>query len=190
MEVGLLLFNTYILPENTEKDNYTPIRTCFTCYAFENHPTTQCPKKDIKICSVCAETGHMGNECNNTIKKCVNCGGGHRILAVSYPIKKEKINQVRNEQQTLQNRTENKIQRNSERSSKRSNITPKTEIILQHDMSLSILTACIIAHLNNIAEPGTFNTRLNYLLKKNNLPEFIAVDHAPSHKIFNIASFS
>ena len=37
---------------------------------------------------------------------------------------------------------------------------PKTEIILQHDMSLSILTACILAHLNNIAEPGTFNTLL------------------------------
>ena len=27
MEVGLLLFNTYIPPENTEKDNYTPIKS-------------------------------------------------------------------------------------------------------------------------------------------------------------------
>ena len=67
---------------------------------------------------------------------------------------------------------------------------PKTEIILQHDMSLSILTACILAHLNNIAEPGTFNTHLNYLLKKNNLPEFLADDHPPSHKIFNVASLT
>ena len=50
-------------------------------------------------------------------------------------------------------------------------------------MSHFILTACI-------AEPGTFNTHLNYLLKKNSLPEFIADDHAPSHKIFNIASLS
>ena len=57
-------------------------------------------------------------------------------------------------------------------------------------MSLSILTACILAHLNNIAEPGTFNTHLNYLLKKNNLPEFLADDHPPSHKIFNVASLT
>ena len=57
-------------------------------------------------------------------------------------------------------------------------------------MSHSILTACILAHLNNIAEPGSFNKHLNYLLRKNGLPEFQADDDAPSHKIFNIASLS
>ena len=67
---------------------------------------------------------------------------------------------------------------------------PKPELILQHDMSHTILTACILAHLNNIAEPGSFNKYLNQILQKNNLPAFTTDDHAPSHKIFSIAALS
>ena len=54
-------------------------------------------------------------------------------------------------------------------------------------MSHTILTTCILAHLNNIVEPGSFNKHLNFLLQKN-LPEFTAEDYAPSHKIFKVAS--
>lgn len=67
---------------------------------------------------------------------------------------------------------------------------PKTEIVLQHEYSFKILTTCILAHLNNIAEPGSFNKHLNLLLKKNNLPAFTAEDDVPSGKIFKIATLA
>ena len=133
LETGLLIFNTFIPPENTEKDNYTPIRTCFTCYTFEEHSTPQCPRKDFKICSECAEEGHRWNDCRNTTMKCVNCSGNHRTLAMSCPVKKSKINEIKETQNNIQTRTENKkyseiakeatLQATSQQ-------PPKTEIIL------------------------------------------------------------
>ena len=187
LETGLLVFSTFIPPENIEKDNYTPVRTCFTCYSYEDHSTPQCPNKNLKICSECAEEGHRWNECRNTFKKCINCSGNHRTLAMSCPVKKEKITIIRDEKQQTQHReTNKKYNEIAKEAVKEATATqpPKTEIVLQHDMSHTILTACILAHLNNIAEPGSFNKHLNYLLRKNNLPEFTAEDHAPSHKIF------
>lgn len=67
---------------------------------------------------------------------------------------------------------------------------PKTELVLQHEQSFTILTACILAHLRNIAEPGSFNDHLNRLLVLNNLPPFQADQNEPSHKIFNIAELT
>ena len=57
-------------------------------------------------------------------------------------------------------------------------------------MSHTILTACILAHLNYIAEPNSFNKHLSHLIKKKGLPGFTAGDHSPSHKIFTIAALS
>ena len=51
-------------------------------------------------------------------------------------------------------------------------------------MSYFILPACILAHLNNIAEPSSFNKHLNHL-KKNK-----ADDDTPSNRIFNVAPLS
>ena len=81
--------------------------------------------------------------------------------------KKGKINEFRDTQQHFQTRLENKKYSEIAKQAA-SQPPPKTEIILQHDMSHSILTARILAHLNNITEPSTFNLHLNYLLKKNN----------------------
>ena len=39
LESGLIIFNTHIPPENTEKYNFIAIKACFTCYAYEEHAT-------------------------------------------------------------------------------------------------------------------------------------------------------
>ena len=107
MEQGLLIFNIFIPPEDTEKDNFIPGRICFTCYALEDHFTPQCPHKDLKICSECSQQGHRWNECRST-KKSINCKGNHRTLAMACPIKKKKYNAIKNTQQLMQTRATNK----------------------------------------------------------------------------------
>lgn len=67
---------------------------------------------------------------------------------------------------------------------------PSTELVLQHQISFSVLTACILAHLRNIAEPGSFSRHLNKMLRLNNLPSFTADDDELSAKIFNISNLS
>ena len=109
------------------------------------------------------------------------------------PSKKEAIAQIRNKSEEQKKEEQRKQYSEVARTVAKETLDsqpPKTEIVLQHDLSHTVLTACILAHLNNIAEPGSFNRHLNYLLKKNNLPGFTAEDDAPSHKIFNIASLT
>ena len=83
--------------------------------------------------------------------------------------KKKKRNQIKNEHQTTQhreaNRKYNKIAREAVKIVTAQQ-PPKTELTLQHDIRHSILTPCILAHLNNMAELRSFNKHLNHLLKK------------------------
>ena len=112
---------------------------------------------------------------------------------MSWPVKKEEINRIRNEKEITQNRAANRKFNEIAKEAAREATSKqplKNKLILQHDMSHIILTACILAHLNNIAEHGSFNEHLNHLLRKNNLPTFTADDDAPFQRIFNIAAMS
>ena len=46
-------------------------------------------------CSECGGDDHKWTECRNENKKCLNCGGPHRTLAMACPVKKEKIREKR-----------------------------------------------------------------------------------------------
>lgn len=193
LEQGLLLFGCYLPPNNMTRDEFVSIQTCFVCYQMESHSTLNCPSKNKVICSECSSTEHRWQECTNREKKCINCDGPHRTLAMACPIKKELINKRRQMNQQKEKDKQTKTYRDVLNDALKE-IHPKqpakTELGLQHDFSFKILTTCILAHLHNIAEPGTFNKHLNVLLKKNNLPPFNANDDEPSEKIFDIASLN
>ena len=50
------------------------------------------------------------------------------------------------------------------------------------------MTCIILAHINNLASPGTYNTKLNKILKFNNNPPVIMAERAPFQKIFSLAA--
>lgn len=64
--------------------------------------------------------------------------------------------------------------------------TPKLQ--LNPDMSFKAMVIIILAHLANIARPGTFGAIIKQLLKQSNLPEVILPDDAPSADIFRTVS--
>ena len=37
-------------------------------YKYEDHTTSDCPQKDVKVCSNCAETGHTYRECLRIVR--------------------------------------------------------------------------------------------------------------------------
>lgn len=94
-ETGLRLFWFSISPHNIEYERYTNIPQCMVCY-LHDHVKSSCPNKDKKICSECAEVGHI----NKVNPKCVNCGENHRTLSGRCKARKEVIKKIEQEKTT------------------------------------------------------------------------------------------
>ena len=95
-DIGFNAFNLSIPAHDIRLETFTPIKTCMRCYALEKHSTRDCPlNRDHKICSECGELGNIWNQCKTNIKKCINCEGPHRTLAMKCPMKKKMITEKR-----------------------------------------------------------------------------------------------
>ena len=95
-----------------QKEKVDNINQCYKCFSF-NHVTNKCLCTN-QLCSICPEE-HNFKECpnkNNIAKiKYANCNDNHIAIAKSCPTKKEKIQQLldeeqQKEQQNLQTETE------------------------------------------------------------------------------------
>ena len=177
-EKGILLFSMSVPPTQIKEETYTPITTCMRCYEMESHYTNQCPKeKDYKICSECGETGHTWHTCNNKNKKCINCGGDHRTLAMRCPERKKIIESKRKVTMT-QSSQQNTY---SDAIKKTTATYTLPDIQIEKETPTKILTCILHAHICNIGEPGTYNKILEDTLKANNLPP-IVIPHVPNSK--------
>ena len=98
LERGLLLFNMHVSSEQISRDEFVNVLTCFRCCWYDDHPTKSCTETKI-ICSECSEEGHKWSECKSQTKRCINCRGTHRTLAMSCPIKRDVINRIKENKQ-------------------------------------------------------------------------------------------
>ena len=93
---GMLCFNVKISPTHIQREEYHDIQVCFNCYELDDHIQLHCKQPRQDRCSEC--TGdHNYRVCNSEIKKCLNCGGSHRTLAMSCPERKHIIKQRKEE---------------------------------------------------------------------------------------------
>ena len=185
---GIKLFSMSIPHHQIKEEIFVNINTCMKCYVMEDHYTSQCPKpKEFQICSECGEDDHTWQRCKNETKKCINCKGDHRTLAMSCPQRKELITQKRknNEQKEKGQVTYSQsVGANSTvMMHAPANITPKIE----KDTATKLLACMMHSHLINIAKPGSYNTEMNKVLKLNNLPAIILPDNPPSSEIITKA---
>ena len=182
-EQGLLMFSMRIPPHQMKNEEYVPIQTCMKCYEIDSHFTNQCPKgRDYKICSQCAEEGHIWTNCKSKNKKCTNCQGDHITLSFQCPLRK-----------TLR---KNKLEENKQKASltyaNASGQTPTvtlpqtTQPLIDKETSTKILSCMLHAHLMNSAAPGSYDSELNKVLALNNLPQIKVPQNPPSAKILNI----
>ena len=65
---------------------------------------TDCKKgTEYKLCSECAQEGHVWHQCKELIKTCVNCNENHSTMAMRCMKKKEIIRQERLEESRKKN---------------------------------------------------------------------------------------
>ena len=88
---GLICFFTRISPAQIKIEAYVSLQICFKCYKYEDHSTNSCPERDIAWCSECGGRDHKYDQCKATTKKCLNCGGPHRTMAMACTKKKSLI---------------------------------------------------------------------------------------------------
>lgn len=168
LDQGLLLFNTKISKFQCEREEYTHLLICFKCYQYETHPTKDCTSTTT-YCSECGLTGHDFRQCASDNKKCLNCGGDHRTLAVKCPIRKQKqLEKQQKEKQDLaekQNKTYREIVKKTVQETKAATTT--TQINLTNDTHLKMTALILEAHIASLTRPGTYAKNLSELMKLN-----------------------
>ena len=169
---GILCFNVKIASHQIEKEKYTDILMCFSCYKLEDHTTSNCPTKDTVVCSECTGN-HSYRECNSQTKKCLNCGGQHRTMAMSCPKKKEIIRNKRSEEENKekekQELTYAKVAEKAfEKANQQTKNIESTQTMLDN-LGLRSIIMIMDAHIHNIIDPGSYNKRLNQTLENNNI---------------------
>jgi hypothetical protein len=94
-------FLTNVLPDYVYLDIFrykvyeyiAPLLQCYKCLRF-NHGAKIC--NAVQKCSICAGEHHFSKCDNDTVKKCINCGGQHLAISRECPIKKAKITEKYN----------------------------------------------------------------------------------------------
>lgn len=101
---GFVGFNLSVQLSQIQRETYTNLLICFSCYKWEDHVTTDCPDKHIKLCSNCAMEGHIWKECPTAeARNCCKREGRsefktHRTMAMAFPIKKRKMREKLDEE--------------------------------------------------------------------------------------------
>lgn len=194
LQHGLHLFNLSITPSQFERERFINVQTCFNCYTYNSHSTANCPQSNQLVCSECAEVGHKYTQCNNSYKGCINCKlagkpHNHRTLAMSCPIKKEKIKEIEQREKDKQTQKAHAPYAAAVKAVIKETTAPSTAptqtIQLSEISHLQIMTAVIHAHIMNISNPGTYERELNDMLRLNNLPAVKVPNTPNSSRIFN-----
>lgn len=186
LERGLLVFHMRITPSQIKQEENEDVLMCFKCYQLESHTTRECPSPNIVICSECSGPHNFKN-CNETFKKCINCDGPHRTMAMSCPVKKEKIKNKRV--------TKEEEKKQKEATTYAGLVKKTVESVQQQhaerDISIALSTAGIRAyimildtHMTNMIKPGTYSTRLNQTLKNNEIEPINFGDEPDSVELF------
>lgn len=185
---GIKLFHLCISSQQIEAEKYINITTCFKCYALDAHLTKNCPKpKDYKICSECSSTEHIWKNCSTQTKKCINCGGEHRTLAMKCQKRKQlvKTKMATPQDSTIRpGTTYAQATHQSAHNSTSQTNNYSFSSIQQQDTKISEYMVLIMnAHLTEIAIPGSFNSTFEDSCKLNNLPIIKLPSNPPSGKI-------
>jgi hypothetical protein len=184
LENGLLCYNVKISPGQIQKEEYVDILMCFKCYKLESHSTKNCPTPDIVICSECSGA-HDYRDCTEATKKCINCKGAHRTMAMSCPVKKEMIkNKKNNNEEEKKKKEETTYARIVEKTIENVQLKQqtKTEEKITEEQGIRAFVIILDAHLRNIIAPGTYQKELNETLKLNGIAP-IKVKEVNSNKL-------
>lgn len=180
---GLRLFNMSIASHQVTKETYVQLNTCMKCYAIEEHTTSSCPlPEEQRRCSECAGKDHTWRECRNGVKKCLNCQGAHRTLAMSCKLRKDAL---RKKQQGNQDTQRTKAYAAAASTTTTTINQDPAQLRLLNSTIPTIWFSYFYALTMDAVNPGTFQNILNNTLAANNLPSMTVPQAPPSKEIIN-----
>ena len=174
---GLFLYYLHIPSNAIALEEFIRLNTCFNCYAVDNHPTRECPRKranpDFQVCSNCSSTDHVFKNCSRGPQefKCVNCSESHHSLAMKCSVRRQAIKNRR-----LGNN--NKFSYSSIAKSPNPPLIAVDPDIIKKSISISVL-----ATLSSNNNPKKFGEVFNSLMSDNNLPTLILDNYVPPTRI-------
>lgn len=187
IERGFLCCSMRISPSQIQREEFIDVLTCFTCYKLDSHATKDCPTPRLIVCSEC--TGdHSFRDCTAFHKKCLNCGGDHRTMAMACPKKKDVIKKTKDNKKTEElKKAGNTYAQIVKETIKNVNEMKQAEVIQETTTETGMRAMIMVmdAHLHNIVEPGTYSDRLNATLKANNIKPIVFPESTISDKLFN-----
>lgn len=154
---------------------------------MDSHATRDCPTPDLVVCSECTGS-HNFRDCKALGKKCLNCGGDHRTMAMACPKKKEVIRKKKeNKKNEELNKAGNTYAQIVKETIKNVNSMKTAEEMKETNTETGIRAMIMVmdAHLHNLQEPGSYNDRLNATLKANNIKPIVFPKSTLSDKLFN-----
>lgn len=180
---GLRLFNMSIASHQVTKETYVQLNTCMKCYAIEEHTTSSCPlPEEQRRCSECAGKDHTWRECRSGVKKCLNCQGAHRTLAMTCKLRKDAL---RKKQQGNQDTQRTKAYAAAASTTTTTINQDPAQLRLLNSTIPTIWFSYFYALTMDAVNPGTFQNILNNTLAANNLPPMTVPQAPPSKEIIN-----
>ena len=165
-----MAFNTRISPHQCQREQFTPILICFKCYAYETHPTNECPSTRT-LCSECGQEGHRHDNCKSPIKQCLHCPPGqnnHRTLAPSCPTKKKAIRtkqqRLTDEKDKINNKTYSDIVKTAIKETEQ---PTRPTINLSDKTHLKLVVLIIEAHVASLTGSRPYGEILSASLRLN-----------------------
>ncbi|KAF2345265.1 hypothetical protein FHG87_023979, partial [Trinorchestia longiramus] len=188
LQNGILCEHVKIAPSQIQQEKFIDILICFNCYKMEEHATKDCPTPNVTVCSECTGN-HTYKNCTSSIKKCLNCQGDHRTMAMSCPTRKTIIKnktklleeKAKEKQEQTYAKALEKTIRQEEKQAERAKNTAE----IMTESGLAALIIILDAHVANIITPGSYNSHINKTLKRNNIQPIELETNPDSKELFN-----
>ena len=165
---GLYISRQFFPSEQVQKEKFVNVRVCMRCYSFD-HLTKRCTRNsEYKVCSECSAVGHRFNQCESNVKKCLNCGEGHRTLAMKCPARKKKIKELDEKK---------KVQKTTPAESRESDVL--INVIKRHfdklpeNFAVVVTSALVLAQMKENERPGCYNFVVNEMFRANKIPNIL-----------------
>lgn len=188
---GFGCFYTRVTPDQVEREKYVNLLICFSCYKYEHHTSDKCPERDNKVCSECAASGHTFRDCKSEVKKCLNCGGPHRTMAMACRVKKEemrkKMEELENKAKSVTNKTYAEVAKAVVKEVEATKPAVPSALKINEGTQAEIVVMIIHAHIHNfISGGGTYKNELNRLLAGRGIAPMDFPENPPSENLMGV----
>ena len=82
---GLFLFYLHVPSTNITRDSFIRLNTCFICYKVDNHPTKECPKKNLTQTSRSAQIAALKITCSKIVRTVLKISNVSTVLNAITP---------------------------------------------------------------------------------------------------------